>query len=85
MCIAYHRKSSDGGVVPKWWTMVPLFVIGFALMSLVRTIGDSGDMPFGFVAPEQWSKAVDTIKKIAEICLAVAMASVGLGTTPSPV
>jgi len=81
MCIVYHRESCEEGVVPKWWTMVPLFVIGFALMSLIRTIGDSGELAFGFLAPEQWSNAVDTIKKSAEICLAIAMASVGLGTS----
>ena len=81
MCIVYHRDAKEGGAVPKWWTMVPLFVIGFALMSLITTIGDSGELAFGFLAPEQWSNAVDSIKKSAEICLAIAMASVGLGTS----
>lgn len=80
MCIVYHRNSSEAGVVPKWWTMVPLFVIGFALMSLLRTIGDMGDEPFGLLSQARWGEVVSWTKETAEVCLAVAMASVGLGT-----
>ena len=80
MCIVYHRNSSERGEVPRWWTMVPLFVIGFALMSLLRTIGDMGDSAFGLLSPAQWSEVVSWTREFAEICLAVAMASVGLGT-----
>ena len=61
--------------------MIPLFVVGFGLMSLLRTIGDSGDLAFGVLDPDQWATVVDTTKRIAEICLAVAMAAVGLGTS----
>ncbi|HKJ16180.1 MAG TPA: putative sulfate exporter family transporter [Xanthomonadales bacterium] len=80
MCIVYHRSSFESGAVPKWWTMVPLFVIGFALMSLVRTVGDMGDSAFGLISKEQWASIVDFTKESAELCLAIAMASVGLGT-----
>ncbi len=81
MSIIYHRRSSDGSDAPKWWTMIPLFVIGFACMSLIRTIGDMGDLAFGVLEPETWHAIVSNTKKGAEICLAVAMASVGLGTS----
>jgi len=81
MSIIYHRKSSEAGEAPKWWTMVPLFVIGFACMSLLRTIGDAGDLAFGFLQPDTWKTIVNTTKDTAEICLAIAMASVGLGTS----
>ena len=54
MAVLYHRSSSDGTQAPKWYTMIPLFVIGFACMSLLRTVGDMGDVPFGFLEPEQW-------------------------------
>lgn len=80
MCIVYHRSSFESGAVPKWWTMVPLFVIGFALMSLVRTVGDMGDSAFGLISKEQWASIVGFTKESAELCLAIAMASVGLGT-----
>ena len=82
MSIVYHRNSTEAGEAPpKWWTMIPLFVVGFACMSLLRTVGDMGDSAFGFLPQEQWHAVVDTIKQIAEICLAVAMAAVGLGTS----
>ena len=81
MSIIYHRNASDGSEPPKWWTMIPLFVIGFALMSLLRTIGDMGELAFGVLEPDTWKTVVSATKKVAEVCLAVAMASVGLGTS----
>lgn len=81
MAVLYHRNSSDGTEAPKWYTMIPLFVVGFACMSLIRTVGDMGDLAFGFISPEHWNAIVKHTKEIAEICLAVAMAAVGLGTS----
>jgi len=81
MSIVYHRKSDEGGEVPKWWTMIPLFVIGFACMSLLRTVGDMGDAAFGVIDPATWKAIVGYTKQAAEICLAIAMAAVGLGTS----
>ena len=80
MCIAYHRNHEATGEPPRWWTMVPLFVLGFAGLSLVRTLGDMGSPAFGFLPEAQWRTAVEGCKQAAEVCLAVAMASVGLGT-----
>lgn len=81
MSILYHRNHSDGTEAPKWYTMIPLFVIGFACMSLLRTVGDMSEQPFGFLDPGQWKDIVGYTKKAAELFLAVAMASVGLGTS----
>ena len=81
MSIIYHRNSAVVAEAPKWWTMIPLFVVGFACMSLLRTVGDQGDLAFGFLQPEQWQTIVGYTKKTAEVCLAIAMASVGLGTS----
>ena len=83
MSIVYHRNSAAAGNAPKWWTMIPLFVVGFAIMSLIRTVGDQGELAFGVIQPEQWSAFVGYTKMMAEICLAVAMAAVGLGTSIS--
>jgi uncharacterized membrane protein YadS len=49
-------------------------------MSLIRTWGDVGDPAFGFIQAELWQTIVSYTKKTAELCLAVAMAAVGLGT-----
>ena len=81
MSIAYHRNSTDNVELPKWWTMIPLFVVGFACMSVLRTVGDLGETAFGIMQPEQWASLISYTKKAAEVCLAVAMASVGLGTS----
>lgn len=84
MSIYYHRRSSEGAAPPPWYTMVPLFVIGFAMMSLLRTVGDTAgadEKVLGFLSHEQWKALVGNTKTIAEYCLAVAMAAVGLGTS----
>ena len=81
MSILHHRRHADGSTPPPWYSMIPLFVVGFALMSLLRTVGDMGDMAFGVLTPEQWSTIVNMTKEVAELCLAVAMAAVGLGTS----
>ncbi len=81
MAILHHRNHSDGAEAPKWWTMIPLFIVGFAAMSLIRTIGDTGELAFGVLEPQQWKLIVGYTKKTAELCLAVAMAAVGLGTS----
>lgn len=80
MSILYHRRAAAGGTAPAWWTMVPLFVIGFAAMSLLRTVGDLRPDAFGLLQPEQWAAFVSVTRQTAEILLSVAMAAVGLNT-----
>lgn len=77
----YHRNSGEAGTSQAWYRMVPLFVLGFAAMSALRTVGDMGDRPFGFLEPAQWTALVGYTKQAAEICLGIAMAAVGLGTS----
>jgi uncharacterized integral membrane protein (TIGR00698 family) len=84
MAVYYHRHSATGSAPPRWYTMVPLFVVGFALMSLARTIGDlpgADGRAFGLLEPGHWQALVAQLKTAAEYCLAVAMAAVGLGTS----
>lgn len=82
MSIMYHRRSSEGSAPPPWWTMVPLFVLAFAGMSALRTVGDLGTTrPLGFLSPEQWHTFIKVGKELSSYCLAIAMAGVGLGTS----
>jgi uncharacterized membrane protein YadS len=81
MAVLYHRRSSEGGEAPKWYTMIPLFIVGFAAMSLLRTVGDMSERAFGVFEPAQWKAIVGFLKQVATYCLAVAMAAVGLGTS----
>ena len=81
MSIVYHRRTANRQAAPRWWSMIPLFVVGFAGMSLFRTVGDIGDRAFELLTVEQWRFAIDTTKQAAELCLGIAMAAVGLGTS----
>jgi len=81
MSILHHRRSSEGAAPPPWWTMVPLFVVGFACMSLLRTIGDVGERPFGLLTPDQWHGFIKQASHATGYCLGIAMAGVGLATS----
>ena len=74
---ASDRTENGTGKV-NYLAMFPWFIAGFALMSAIRTIGDHGDLAFGVLEPAQWNHAVMVIREMAERCLLVAMAAVGL-------
>ena len=77
--ILYGRDRSEGDSSKiNFLAMIPWFIVGFALMSAFRTIGDMGDKPFGLLQPEQWTEIVAFLKDSAERCLLVAMSAVGL-------
>ena len=62
----------------NYLAMIPWFIVGFALMSAIRTVGDIGDRPFGVLEPSQWKDIVLFVRDAAERCLLVAMAAIGL-------
>jgi uncharacterized membrane protein YadS len=66
--------------VPRWHEFVPLFVLGFAAMSLLRTLGDAGAGPFAAVDPQAWRWLIETARLAADLLLATAMAALGLST-----
>lgn len=77
----YHRKSRrDGAKKRKLFDLVPLFVIGFLLMAIVRSVGDLGERPFGLLEPSQWKETLAAANVASGWCLAMAMTAVGLGT-----
>ncbi len=71
-----HAREDTGRI--NYLAMIPWFIVGFALMSALRTVGDMGDKPFGLLAPADWKQIVELVKDAAERCLLVAMAAVGL-------
>jgi uncharacterized integral membrane protein (TIGR00698 family) len=83
MSILYHRKGVSEGTAPAWYTMVPLFVLGFALMSLLRTLGDATTPALGMLSADMWTRIVAGVSQVAMFLLTVAMACVGLGTSIS--
>lgn len=78
---ARHRGGAGkGGARLNLTEMVPLFVIAFLGAVILRTIGDAGERPFGILDPAAWQSALAGAETLAAWCLAIAMASIGLGT-----
>ncbi len=80
MTVAYarHARSADHAVADgptlSLLGAVPLFIVGFVAMSLVRTCGDL------WLDVAAWPMFVDGLQQVSQVCLTVAMAAVGLGT-----
>ena len=74
---ADHRSHLSEGQV-RWLSMIPWFIVGFAVMSTLRTLGDLGDRAFGVLEPGTWDQLVRLVRAAAERSLLVAMAAVGL-------
>lgn len=75
---AADRRGAPLAGVGGWWRLIPWFILGFALMSGLRTAGDAGERPFGVLDARSWHRFVTFTQATAEYCLLVAMASVGL-------
>ena len=82
----YHRnlKTIESVSNLSILSMFPLFILGFIAMGIFRTIGDitlqSLGYSFGLLGSNDWASIISTVKQIAEISLAIAMASLGLST-----
>jgi len=81
MAFYSNRASSSGSIRSQIRAALPMFVFGFLAMSLLRTVGDLGERPFGILDPEVWTRLIGWTTQTATWCLAVAMAAVGLGTS----
>jgi len=78
-----HRGGSDAHATrPRLSQLVPGFVLGFAALAVVRSIGDAGSAPFGgLISQSSWTELTESLSRASTACLAVAMAAVGLGTS----
>jgi uncharacterized integral membrane protein (TIGR00698 family) len=87
----WHVRSSRDAhghrIRAKWTTLVPLFVIGFVAMALVRTIGDatlqSAGAAYGLWDAAGWAALTNHIGDFwaSRVLLGTAMAAVGLNTS----
>lgn len=80
-----ENNNGDENQLPKWYTFIPGFVIGFLLLSFVRTIGDitleNTDAAFGFLSPSAWEGFYTNASSFGTTyLLGMAMAGVGLTT-----
>ena len=80
MAFAYRGEGAGRDGLPLSAAM-PWFVVGFVAMAGVRTVGDLGPEPMGgLLSAATWSGLIAQVSTLSTWCLAVAMASVGLGT-----
>lgn len=82
-----EHKNGNGqaGRLPKWYKLFPLFILGFLLLSLLRTIGDataaSSGAAFGIFRPLAWQDFYSFWSSFGSTYgLGLAMAGVGLST-----
>lgn len=83
----YYQKKADPGRAKKATQitkLLPVFILGFLLMAVFRSVGDaginSGGLALGLWSGEFWGDVIATIKQWAEILLVTALAGVGLST-----
>lgn len=86
----FFKNASNEGeepnrLVPKWYTLIPLFVVGFLSFALFRTVGDlmllQNDRAFGIFTTELWETFYTQVSSFGSTyLLGAAMASVGLST-----
>ncbi len=85
----FKNQSDDNGEaeksIPKWYKLIPLFVVGFLLFALLRTVGDmmmlKNNMAFGLFSASHWESFYTQVSSFGSTyLLGAAMASVGLST-----
>jgi uncharacterized integral membrane protein (TIGR00698 family) len=82
----HTTKHADRQPV-SWTTLVPVFIIGFVAMAVVRTIGDatlqSTGAAFGLWNGAAWSALINQLGDVwaSRVLLGTAMAAVGLSTS----
>ena len=64
--------------------LIPVFVIGFLLISILRSVGDAGvntnNLAFGLIGEDSWGDIIKMVKNFANILFVVALGGVGLST-----
>lgn len=86
MAYSYARKNDHGKTrqAASIGKLLPLFILGFLSMAVVRSIGDAnlrtGGNAFGIWTATGWGSVINILKYWAETFLVVALAGVGLST-----
>lgn len=87
MAYRYQQQTDQADHAQKFSVrkLFPMFILGFVLLALIRTVGDTTldetGSAWGVWSEARWVSLTDTIKRWAENFLAMAMAGVGLGTS----
>lgn len=80
-----NSTGKTSSVPISFWRLFPVFILGFLLMAVIRTVGDVtlnlNGAAYGRWNMAAWGGLVGGLKLWAERLLAMAMAAVGLGTS----
>ena len=80
-CMYGREGKAAAGTKFRMTRVFPLFILGFLLLAVIRSIGDataSSGEAFGFLDSERWVEGCGFIKSWAVNFLVVALAGVGL-------
>ncbi len=86
MAYSYQHKAKQGRArnATRITKLLPVFILGFLLMAVLRSVGDAGirvdGLALGLWSQDSWGGVIGTIKQWAEILLVVALTGVGLST-----
>jgi uncharacterized integral membrane protein (TIGR00698 family) len=79
--VLYRRKDAAAAVKRQKWTQfVPLFIVAFLAMVILRSVGDAVLKSASAETIDRWKQLIANANTGAVWCLMLAMASVGLGT-----
>ena len=82
---ATSDSEANTAAIPKWYQLIPLFVIGFLCLACIRTIGDmtlaQSGKAFSLLAEQTWRSFYEKSSSFGTTyLLGTAMAGVGLST-----
>lgn len=82
--IALLFRDPEAEQGSRWYQLIPGFIVGFAALCALRTLGDwqidNAGSALGLFSAANWSEATAAVGKAAKWLLTVAMAAVGLTT-----
>ena len=83
MTILYKKSSTQNLQIlslKEISKLIPTFILGFFLMSIIRTLGDLSFNPNTFISENSWSEITEQLTSISKFLLIIAMGSVGMTT-----
>ena len=83
MTILYKKSSTQNLQIlnlKEIFKLIPMFILGFFLMSVIRTLGDLLFNSNTFISENSWSEITEQLTSVSKFLLIIAMGSVGLTT-----
>jgi uncharacterized integral membrane protein (TIGR00698 family) len=79
-----YKKSSEQNLqilnLKEISKLIPMFILGFFLMSIIRTLGDLSFSSTTFISESSWTEITNQLTSVSKFLLIIAMGSVGMTT-----